>query len=37
LQVIEERGENILEALSIGKDFFSRTQAALQLREKMDK
>jgi hypothetical protein len=37
LQLVQERAGNTLEAIDIGKDFFSRTQAAQQLREKMDK
>jgi hypothetical protein len=37
LQIIKERTGNTLEAISIGKDFFSRTQAAQQLRQRMDK
>jgi hypothetical protein len=32
-----ERAGNTLEAISIGKDFLSRTQVAQQLRERMDK
>jgi hypothetical protein len=34
---VQERGGNTLEAIGIGKDFLSRTQAAQQLREKIDK
>jgi hypothetical protein len=36
---MEEQGRsgNTLEAIGIGKDFLSRTPAAQQLRERMDK
>jgi hypothetical protein len=34
---VQERAENTLEALGIGKDFLNRTPAAQQLRERMDK
>jgi beta-lactamase superfamily II metal-dependent hydrolase len=37
LQLVLERAGNTLEAIDIGKDFLSRTPAAQQLREKMDK
>jgi hypothetical protein len=37
LKLIQERAGNTLEARSIGKDFLSRTPAAQQLRERMDK
>jgi hypothetical protein len=37
LQSVQERAGNTLEAINIGKDFLSRTQAAQQLRERMDK
>jgi hypothetical protein len=37
LQLAQERAGNTLEAISIGKDFLSRTQVAQQLRERMDK
>jgi hypothetical protein len=37
LQLVQERAGNTLEAISIGKDFLSGTQAAQQLRERMDK
>jgi hypothetical protein len=37
LQVVQERAGNSLEENSIDKDFLSRTQAAQQLRERMDK
>jgi hypothetical protein len=37
LQLIQERAGNILETTGIGKEFLSRTQAAWQLREGMDK
>jgi hypothetical protein len=36
-KLIQERAGNTLEAIGIGKDFLSRTQAAQQLRERMDK
>jgi hypothetical protein len=36
LQLVQERARNTLEATGIGKDFLSRTQAAQQLREKMN-
>jgi hypothetical protein len=35
--LVQEKAVNTLEATGIGKDFFSRTPAAQQLREKMDK
>jgi hypothetical protein len=35
LQLVQERAENSLEA--IGKDFLSRTPAAQQLKERIDK
>jgi hypothetical protein len=34
---VQERARNTLEAISIGKDFFNRTQIAQQLRKKIDK
>jgi hypothetical protein len=34
---VQERIENTLEAVSIGKDFLSRNPAAQQLRKRMDK
>jgi hypothetical protein len=34
---VQERAGNTLEAIGIGKDFLSRTPAAHQLRERMDK
>jgi hypothetical protein len=34
---VQERAENTVEAIGIGKDFLRRTQAAQQLREWMDK
>jgi hypothetical protein len=34
---VQERAENILEAIDIGKDFLSRTPAAQQLTEIMGK
>jgi hypothetical protein len=37
LQLVHERIGNTLETIGIGKDFFSRTPAAQQLREKLDK
>jgi hypothetical protein len=37
LQLVQERGENTLEAIGIGKDILSRTQVAQQLKEMMDK
>jgi hypothetical protein len=36
-QLVQERAGNTLEAIGIGKDFFSRTTAAQQLRERMNK
>jgi hypothetical protein len=35
--LLQERAENSLEAIGIGKDFLSRTPAAQQLRKRMDK
>jgi hypothetical protein len=37
LQLVHERAGNTLETIGIGKDFLSRTPAAQQLRERMDK
>jgi hypothetical protein len=37
LQLVQERAGDTLEAIGIGKDFLSRTPAAQQLRERMDK
>jgi hypothetical protein len=37
LQLVQERAGNTLEAIGIPKDFLSRTPAAQQLRERMDK
>jgi hypothetical protein len=37
LQLVHERAGNTLEAIGINKDFLSRTPAAQQLRERMDK
>jgi hypothetical protein len=37
LQLVWERAGNTLETIGIGKDFLSRTPAAQQLRERMDK
>jgi hypothetical protein len=37
LQLAQERAGNTLEAIGICKDFLSRTPAAQQLRERMDK
>jgi hypothetical protein len=34
---LEERAGNTLEKIGIGKDFLSRTPAAQQLKERMDK
>jgi hypothetical protein len=34
---VQERAGNTLEAIGIGKNFFNRTKAAQQLRERMDK
>jgi mitochondrial fission protein ELM1 len=36
-QLVQERAGNTLEAIGIGKDFLSRTPAAQQLRQRMDK
>jgi hypothetical protein len=36
LKLVQEKGENTLEAIGIGKDFLNRTPAAQQLRESMD-
>jgi hypothetical protein len=36
-KLVQERAGNKLEAIGIGKDFLSRTQAAQQLTERMDK
>jgi hypothetical protein len=35
--LVQERAGKTLEVIGIGKDFFSRTQAAQQLRESVDK
>jgi hypothetical protein len=35
--LVQERAGNTLEAISAGKDFLSKTQAALQLREMIEK
>jgi hypothetical protein len=35
VKLLQQRAENTLEAIGIGKDFFSRTPAAQQLRERM--
>jgi hypothetical protein len=35
--LVQEKAWNKLEAISIGKDFLSRTQEAQQLRERIDK
>jgi hypothetical protein len=37
LKPVQERAGNTLAAIGIGQDFFSRTQANQQLRERMDK
>jgi hypothetical protein len=37
LRFVQERAGNTLEAIGLGKYFLSRTQAAQQLRERMDK
>jgi hypothetical protein len=37
LQLIHERAGNTLETIGIGKNFLSRTPAAQQLKERMDK
>jgi hypothetical protein len=37
LQLVQKRAGNSLETIGIGKDFLSRTQAAQQLRKRMDK
>jgi hypothetical protein len=36
-KLVQERSGNTLEAIGIGKDFFNRTPAVQQLRERMDK
>jgi hypothetical protein len=35
--LVWEKARNILEGIGIGNDFLNRTQAAQQLRERMDK
>jgi hypothetical protein len=37
LKLVQEEAGNTLELIGIGKDFFNRTPASQQLREKMDK
>jgi hypothetical protein len=37
LKLLQERAGNTLEAIGIGKEFLSRTPAAQQQREQMDK
>jgi hypothetical protein len=37
LKLVQERARNTLEVIGTGKDFPSRTPAAQQLRERMDK
>jgi hypothetical protein len=37
LQLLQERAGNTLDTIGIGKDFLSRTPAAQQLRERMDR
>jgi hypothetical protein len=34
---VNKKARNVLETIGIGKDFLSRTAAAQQLRERMDK
>jgi hypothetical protein len=35
--LVQERAGNTLEVIGIGKDFFNKTPASQQLRERMDK
>jgi hypothetical protein len=35
LKLVQERAENTLELIGIGKEFLNRTQTALQLRERL--
>jgi hypothetical protein len=37
MKLVQERVGNTLEVIGIGKDFLNRTQAAQQLRERIDK
>jgi hypothetical protein len=37
LKLVQQRTGNTLEAISVGKDFLSRTPAAQQVRDRMDK
>jgi hypothetical protein len=37
LKSVQERAGNTLEVIGIGKDFFNRTPAAQQLRERIEK
>jgi hypothetical protein len=37
LKFVQKRTGNTLETIGIGKEFFSRTPAAQQLRERIDK
>jgi hypothetical protein len=37
MKLVQERAGNTLAAIGIGNDFFSRTQVAQQLRERIDK
>jgi isopenicillin N synthase-like dioxygenase len=37
LKLVQERSGNALETIHIGNDFFSRTQVAQQLRERINK
>jgi hypothetical protein len=37
LKLVQERERSTMEVIGIGKDFLSRTPAAQQLRERMDK
>jgi hypothetical protein len=37
LKLVQERAENILALIGVGKDFLNRTPAAQQIRERIDK
>jgi hypothetical protein len=37
LKLVQERAENALEAITMGKDFLNITQMAQQVRERIDK
>jgi hypothetical protein len=37
MKLVQKRAGNTLEVIGIGKEFLSRTPAAQQLRERMDK